>query len=545
MANSPRMRWPYPPEGVDPWYEWFQSMVEAQDATAFGLEDVKNIVLSGGGVISWDASTGLLSWASDIAVNVASTGFQETIAAGSVYVLTDGEFGYFPYVIGPSANTPVTLLLASSLPPADQDRPLLLFRRVNGRIYWRNGAILRDGDSYAILMDGPAGLGIDFELRGAALGAAPTLNLAGPVPVAGSVGGGSADYEFQIASTPVPVTTTPYALAATGAYYVNVGGPAVVNLASAAGFANQYILVKTLTANAVTINALGGETIDGAAAFTLTALNQCVLLHSAGGGATYNWYVVSEKHAAGVTAVTASSPLTSSGGLTPNITHDASGVVAAAYTFANVTVDAKGHITVASSGTPVTSVTASAPLSSSGGQTPDISLGTVGTGNGGTGLVGTPTAGQLPIGNGAGYTLATLTAGSGISVTNGAGSITIAATGSAFTLTAAEAVAAGQMVACTAGGLAQVADSTVAGRYPALGVCISGGAMGNPIIVQCAGAATVFAALAAGTTYFLSTAGAVAASPPMGALVSHAAVQAYSATSGVLLVGSPAVVLGP
>lgn len=45
--------------------------------------------------------------------------------------------------------------------------------------------------------------------------------------------------------------------------------------------------------------------------------------------------------------------------------------------------------------------------------------------NGGTGLSSTPTNGQLPIGNGTGYTLANLTAGAGISVQNLAGSITI------------------------------------------------------------------------------------------------------------------------
>ena len=44
------------------------------------------------------------------------------------------------------------------------------------------------------------------------------------------------------------------------------------------------------------------------------------------------------------------------------------------------------------------------------------------------GLTSTPTNGQLMIGNGAGFTLATLSAGSNISVTNSAGGITIAAT---------------------------------------------------------------------------------------------------------------------
>lgn len=46
---------------------------------------------------------------------------------------------------------------------------------------------------------------------------------------------------------------------------------------------------------------------------------------------------------------------------------------------------------------------------------------------GGTGLTATPTNGQLLIGNGSGYTQATLTAGSGISVSNGAGTVTISA----------------------------------------------------------------------------------------------------------------------
>ena len=55
--------------------------------------------------------------------------------------------------------------------------------------------------------------------------------------------------------------------------------------------------------------------------------------------------------------------------------------------------------------------------------------GTVAVANGGTGLTTTPTNGQVDIGNGSGFTRTTLTAGSGISISNGAGSITISSSG--------------------------------------------------------------------------------------------------------------------
>lgn len=49
-------------------------------------------------------------------------------------------------------------------------------------------------------------------------------------------------------------------------------------------------------------------------------------------------------------------------------------VVPAAYTLANITIDAQGRITSASNGTAVTSVTGTAPIVSSGGLTPAISI---------------------------------------------------------------------------------------------------------------------------------------------------------------------------
>ena len=59
--------------------------------------------------------------------------------------------------------------------------------------------------------------------------------------------------------------------------------------------------------------------------------------------------------------------------------------------------------------------------------------GTLPVANGGTGLATTPVNGALDIGNGVDFTRATISAGAGIAITNGAGSIVIAATGSSST----------------------------------------------------------------------------------------------------------------
>ena len=55
----------------------------------------------------------------------------------------------------------------------------------------------------------------------------------------------------------------------------------------------------------------------------------------------------------------------------------------------------------------------------------------IGRAYGGTGLTAAPSNGQLLIGNGTGYTLATLTAGSNVTITEGSGTITIASSGGA------------------------------------------------------------------------------------------------------------------
>lgn len=93
--------------------------------------------------------------------------------------------------------------------------------------------------------------------------------------------------------------------------------------------------------------------------------------------------------------------------------------------------NAAGSITITATGTGfIGSVSATSPLQSTGTQSITISLASaVPISLGGTGQTSAPANGHLLIGNGTSFVLSNLTAGTGVTITNGAGSITISASG--------------------------------------------------------------------------------------------------------------------
>lgn len=82
---------------------------------------------------------------------------------------------------------------------------------------------------------------------------------------------------------------------------------------------------------------------------------------------------------------------------------------------------------------------------------------------GGTGLSSTPTNGQLLIGNGTGYSLSTITAGTGITVTNSAGGITISSTSSGGTVTSVNASGGTTGLTFTGGPITASGTLTISG----------------------------------------------------------------------------------
>lgn len=112
-----------------------------------------------------------------------------------------------------------------------------------------------------------------------------------------------------------------------------------------------------------------------------------------------------------VSSVSATAPITSTGGLTPTI----------AVTSAALTKTDDTNVTLTLGGSPTTALLAATSLTLGWS-------GTLAVGRGGLGIFTTPSNGFVPIGNGTNYTAAALTAGTGITITNASGAITIAAT---------------------------------------------------------------------------------------------------------------------
>jgi hypothetical protein len=106
---------------------------------------------------------------------------------------------------------------------------------------------------------------------------------------------------------------------------------------------------------------------------------------------------------------------------------------------------ASGTLITSTSGLPLSGITGSFTTGNAvyASSATALTTGTLPIGSGGTGLTATPTNGQIDIGNGTGFTRTTLTAGTAITITNAAGSITISAavrpTSDQFTASAGQA----------------------------------------------------------------------------------------------------------
>lgn len=342
-------------------------------------------------------------------------------------------------------------------------------------------------------------------------GTAPDISLTGTVPV-GNGGTGATTltgYVIGNGTSAMTASTTIPTSNLTGTLPVTNGGTGQTT------YTDGQLLIGNTTGNTL-------------AKATLTAGTGVTITNGPG------TITISAPDTGTVTAVTASSPLASSGGATPNLSLTGTVAIAnggtagtatptagavpygtgTAYAFTNAGTTGQ-VLTSAGAGAPtwttpttgtVTSVTASSPLSSSGGATPDLSLtGTVPIANGGTNATAAPTAGAIAYGTGTAYAFSAAGTTGQVLTSNGAGAPTWAAAASGTVTSVAQSFT---------GGLISVAGSPITSSGT-LALTVAGTSGGIPYFSSASTWATS-AALAANSLVVGGGAGAAPATVTTG-----------------------------
>jgi hypothetical protein len=177
VPNTPRLGWPYPAENQDPWYEPFQDLVNAMDASAFAVTEDRNIFLMSTATFTWDVGSETLTWDAEIELSSPISGFRHTIDAGS-QVIADGGMFYVEVTRNLTNNLTIAGATSSSQPPGvDYESFYALCIRRGTRLYFRNGSFLDDGAARSIF--GGSATGASYDDTGfVTLGPAATVQAA-------------------------------------------------------------------------------------------------------------------------------------------------------------------------------------------------------------------------------------------------------------------------------------------------------------------------------------------------------------------------------
>lgn len=143
-SNTPRMNWPFPSEFATPWYKALEDYSNALDASGYAAREDRHLTVRGGGTISWDATTGVLTWTDPIQIVSPIAGFILSVPAASV-TIAEGQFLYATLVRAPTRNLNVEVAVGNQVPNTDVD--LLLTIRVGSSLYWISGAEQGSGET--------------------------------------------------------------------------------------------------------------------------------------------------------------------------------------------------------------------------------------------------------------------------------------------------------------------------------------------------------------------------------------------------------------
>lgn len=135
----------FPSENQDPHYVTLKSFFNLNDQLMYTNRLRNYFILAGGGTISFNSSSGLLSWTEDFAIKDAISGYLNVLrygpdAANREANLQDGQILYVEFPTALTENRTLNLSVANSL-NKNTNFYILAFR-YSTKVYFKNGVIL-------------------------------------------------------------------------------------------------------------------------------------------------------------------------------------------------------------------------------------------------------------------------------------------------------------------------------------------------------------------------------------------------------------------
>jgi len=176
------MGFTFPAPNEEPFQEPFEEGMRQQDVSAYANSENGNLIWSGGGTVSWNSGTGILTWTADINITGMSTGPRFAVLEAGSVSLEDGEVAYFIMPRLLVADVIVELMRSGRIfSTGAKLHDLRLFAvRIGNIVYFGDGSSIQNGESGAIFGSGLGGAGGITLIQQGADGGVVVTNGGGP-----------------------------------------------------------------------------------------------------------------------------------------------------------------------------------------------------------------------------------------------------------------------------------------------------------------------------------------------------------------------------
>lgn len=143
MAESTFCKFPYPDEYANPFWDQYESQIQAMDKLIFMRKIKENIIVGGGGIFSFVSLTGIFTWTDDFILPIYHFGKKISIQFGPdglnrSVTIPDGYALSISIPFAMKTNETRNFSVISQLTPVDEQQFIVAFRS-GSKIYFNRG----------------------------------------------------------------------------------------------------------------------------------------------------------------------------------------------------------------------------------------------------------------------------------------------------------------------------------------------------------------------------------------------------------------------